>query len=195
MGLEDEVIVYAAGPTDTVEPTVNTSPVKASAEITLIDVTDAYSVILTSEAYTFVGNPDGAPSESSCSTNVIAYRGAQQCTQVNVTAVACPTGISAIISDNNTASPMITFTTTEIISDSCEAIISIAVNDITFEKKFSFAVAKQGDTGIGEIEVGARNLIRNSTNLIFEDYYFIIDDSAKAITGIAVVGQAIVGKG
>lgn len=42
-------------------------------------------------------------------------------------------------------------------------------------------------------EMGARNLIRNSTNLMFADYYFDISDSA--IVGSAIVGLAIVGKG
>ena len=36
--------------------------IKSSNQLTIIDVTDAYSVILTSEAYTFVGNTTGAPS-------------------------------------------------------------------------------------------------------------------------------------
>lgn len=39
-----------------------------------------------------------------------------------------------------------------------------------------------------DIEVGARNLIRNSTNLIFEGYYF-----STSIVGKAIVGQAIAG--
>ena len=46
-----------------------------------------------------------------------------------------------------------------------------------------------------DIEVGARNLIRNSVNMLFEDYYFegVIDDNA--IVGKAVAGIAVVGKG
>lgn len=33
--------------------------IKATAQTTIIDVTDAYSVMLTSEAYTFVGGTGG----------------------------------------------------------------------------------------------------------------------------------------
>ena len=48
----------------------------------------------------------------------------------------------------------------------------------------------------GDIEIGARNLIRNSTNLIFADYRFAsIDVVANAIAGQAIAGIAIVGKG
>lgn len=36
--------------------------IKAADQLTIMDVTDAYSVMLTSEAYTFIGNTSGAPS-------------------------------------------------------------------------------------------------------------------------------------
>jgi hypothetical protein len=46
------------------------------------------------------------------------------------------------------------------------------------------------------LEIGARNLIRNSTTLVFEDYYFgTADGTTSAIVGKAVAGLAIVGKG
>jgi hypothetical protein len=44
-----------------------------------------------------------------------------------------------------------------------------------------------------DIEVGARNLIRNSNNLIFENYYF--GNNTTAVVGKAIAGRAIVGKG
>ena len=43
-------------------------------------------------------------------------------------------------------------------------------------------------------EIGARNLIRNSKNLIFSDYGFL-SANTTAIVGRAIVGQAIVGRG
>ena len=46
--------------------------IKGSAQATLIDVTDAYSVMLTSEAYTFQGNSEGAPAGATCSTDIVA---------------------------------------------------------------------------------------------------------------------------
>lgn len=123
--------------------------VKTSGQITIVDVTDAYSVILTSEAYTFVGDTSGAPSGLSCETQAVAYCGNSQCSVVNVTAadIACPTGISAIVSNSGSSAPTITFTTTSTITDACEATIPIVVEGITVNKKFSFAVAKAGETG------------------------------------------------
>ena len=123
--------------------------VKSSGQITIVDVTDAYSVILTSEAYTFVGDTSGAPSGLTCETQAVAYCGNSQCSVVNVNSdiIICPTGISATVTDSGTSAPTIKFTTTSTITDACEATIPIVVEGITVNKKFSFAVAKAGETG------------------------------------------------
>ena len=51
----------------------------ASDQITITDVTDGYAVILTSETYTFVENSSGGTKNQSCTTEVIAYCGSNQC--------------------------------------------------------------------------------------------------------------------
>lgn len=133
--------------------------VKAKNQVTMLDITDAYSVILTSEAYTFIGNTSGAPLNSSCSTQVVVYQGNIQCSNVHVE-VTSPPGIKADIAGNDGASPTITFTTTTTITASCEATISVTVDGITINKKFSFSVAKQGSTGSqGEIGVSVVNTV------------------------------------
>lgn len=121
--------------------------IKASNQVSLLDVTDAYSVTLTSEAFTFIGNTSGAPSGLSCTTQVVAYCGSTQCTKVTIGTVSCPTGISATISNNGGSSPTITFKTTATVTTACEATIPVTVDSVTINKKFSFAVAKQGSTG------------------------------------------------
>ena len=123
--------------------------IKSADQITIVDVTDAYSVILTSEAYTFVGGINGVASGNTCSTQAVAFCGSTQCTAVTVTesSITCPTGISAKVTNNGTASPTITFTTTATVSTACEATIPVTVDGITINKKFSFAVAKTGATG------------------------------------------------
>lgn len=123
--------------------------VKATNQITLIDVTDAYNVILTSEAYTFVGNTSGAPAGLKCATQAVAYCGTNQCSTVtvDVKSITLPTGISATVENSGTAAPTITFTTTATVTTACEATIPVTVDGITINKKFSFAVAKTGATG------------------------------------------------
>ena len=123
--------------------------IKSADQVTIIDVTDAYSVMLTSEAYTFVGGTGGVGAGQSCITEAVAYCGTNQCTVVNVTAadIVCPAGISATVENSGTAKVKITFKTTATISTACEATIPVAVDGITVNKKFSFAVAKTGATG------------------------------------------------
>ena len=123
--------------------------IKSADQITIYDVTDAYSVMLTSEAYTFVGGTSGVGAGQSCTTEAVAFCGTNQCTAVNVTAadIVCPAGISATVENSGTAKVKVTFKTTATISAACEAVIPVVVDGITVNKKFSFAVAKAGTNG------------------------------------------------
>lgn len=123
--------------------------IKSADQITIIDVTDAYSVMLTSEAYTFVGGTSGVGAGQSCTTEAVAFCGSNQCTAVSVNQadIVCPTGVSASVENSGTPKVKITFTTTATVSDACEASIPVVVDGITMNKKFSFAVAKTGATG------------------------------------------------
>lgn len=123
--------------------------IKSADQITIVDVTDAYSVMLTSEAYTFIGGTSGVEAGQSCTTEAVAFCGSNQCSTVSVSKddIVCPTGISASVENSGTAKVKITFTTTATISSACEATIPVLVDGITVNKKFSFAVAKTGATG------------------------------------------------
>lgn len=123
--------------------------IKSADQITIIDVTDAYSVMLTSEAYTFIGNASGAPSGQTCETEAVAYQGSNQCSSVTINKddITCPVGISVSVSNSGSAKVKVTFTTTATITSACEANIPVQVDGITMNKKFSFAVAKSGQDG------------------------------------------------
>ena len=127
----------------------NNMAVKAGNQITLVDITDAYSVMLTSEAYTFVGGTGGVGANQSCTTEAVAFCGNNQCSVVTVDAksIVCPTGISAAVSNSGTSKVTIKFTTTATVNAACEATIPVSVDGITINKKFSFAVARTGNTG------------------------------------------------
>ena len=122
--------------------------IKSADQITIVDVTDAYSVILSSEAYTFVGGTSGATS-GSCTTEVSALCGSNLCNSVIVSTsdITCPAGISASVQGSGTEKVTITFTLTATLSAACEATIKVHVDGIEVNKKFSFAVAKTGATG------------------------------------------------
>lgn len=129
--------------------------IKASDQISIVDVTDAYSVILTSEAFTFVGGTYGVAAGATCSTQVVAYCGTNQCEIVNVDKdnITLPTDskgnkqMSVVVEGSGSKVVTITFTTTSEISNACEATIPVSVDGIVINKKFSFAVAKAGQKG------------------------------------------------
>ena len=133
--------------------------IKSADQITIIDVTDAYSVMLTSEAYTFVGGSGGVTAGATCSTEAVAFCGSNQCPTVNVTVseIVCPTGVSATVENSGTSKVKITFKTTATISAACEATIPVVVDSITVNKKFSFAVAKAGTNGTNGTSVSVKS--------------------------------------
>lgn len=155
--------------------------VKATAQETVFDLTDAYSIMLTSESYTFNGNTSGVPAGKTCSTQVVSYLGGTPM-KSNISKVTCPTGISVSLKDNNTIAPTITFTTTATVKEDCEASIAVTVDDVTISKKFSFAVAKTGSKG----DVGAAG---NGIKSI--SYYYARSSSQTAPSESSITGTSI----
>ena len=132
--------------------------IKSTSQITITDITDAYSVILSSEAFTIVGGTSGATS-GSCKTNVIAMRGSEPITPSSIgtitfaTATGTPSDVLTANVDTTTTpvTPEITFSidSGKTLTETIEATIPVKLNGdtITINKKFSFSVAKTGQTG------------------------------------------------
>lgn len=122
-------------------------------QITLQDLTDGYSVNLTSESAVFTGGDSGVPSGLSASTQITAFTGAVQMTNVSVTKadITVPAGITATVQNSGTATVSITFTTGSGFAPPCSATIPVVITNgsskITMNKKFSFVEAKKGNTG------------------------------------------------
>lgn len=120
--------------------------VKSSNQITLIDLTDAYSVILTNDSHTWIGDTDSVKNTQSTTTQVMALCGSEQvaCT---VGTMSPPTGISAV-SDNKSPSPTITITATSALTTGGSFNIPIVVDGgITINKVFSWGIAFTGAKG------------------------------------------------
>lgn len=120
--------------------------VKTSDQVTIVDVTDAYSVILTSEAYTFAGTTSAAAAGST-KTQVIAMRGAEQvAASVLASEITKPSGVSVSVDTDPTA-PTLTISVSASVTAGGEVTIPVHIGDITIEKKFSFAIAFRGNNG------------------------------------------------
>ena len=121
--------------------------VRSSDQLTIIDVTDAYSVILTNDSYTFPGTVSAAKA-GSCTTQIIAMRGSEQiAATVNLNSVTKPTGIT-VTKDNDATSPTLTITASTSFTTAGVVRIPVVVDgDITITKDFSVAIAFTGATG------------------------------------------------
>lgn len=122
--------------------------IKSSDQISIVDITDAYSVILTSDGYTFPGTVNAAKA-GSCTTQIIAMRGAQQIpASVNASSITKPTGIT-VASDGDGTAPTLTITASASFTTAgvVEIPVSLESGSVTITKKFSVAIAFTGATG------------------------------------------------
>lgn len=122
--------------------------IKAADQVSIVDITDAYSVILTSEAVTFVATSDTSlGTQRTATTTVVAYRGDTALTPA-IGEITAPTGITVTKGEATTAGCELTITAASTISSGGEISIPVTVDgDITITKKFSYAVAFKGTTG------------------------------------------------
>ena len=122
--------------------------VKASNQTTVIDITDGFSVIMTNENYTFLGNTNSVASTQSTTTQVMVMQGTEQ-VPCRIGQMSPPTGISAV-SDGKSPVPTITITATTAVKQNGSFNIPIIADDVTLNKTFSYSIAftgQKGDTG------------------------------------------------
>ncbi|RHH55529.1 hypothetical protein [Enterococcus casseliflavus] len=151
--------VTRSGNTVTIDPTkavFDTFTIKA-ADATVSDVftisrikdggegppgSDAYTVFLTNESYTFAGSTTAALAGST-TTEVIVYKGINKITPTSITVGTKPTGLSSSVSGS-----IITLTaTTALVSKSGTVPITITADGKTFTKQFAYALSLQGGKG------------------------------------------------
>ena len=121
--------------------------IKSADQISIVDLTDGYSVILTSDGYTFPGTTSAAKA-GSCTTQIIAMCGSEQVSAtVDLSAVTKPTGIT-VTKDTNTTSPTLTITASTSFTTAGVVTIPVVVDgDITIVKQFAVSIAFTGATG------------------------------------------------
>ncbi len=122
--------------------------VKVSNQTTILDITDGFSVIMTNENYTFLGNTTSVASTQSTTTQIMVMQGTEQI-PCKIGQMTCPTGISAV-SDGKSPVPTITITATTAVRQNGSFNIPIIADDVTLNKTFSYSIAftgQKGDTG------------------------------------------------
>lgn len=120
--------------------------IRSADQISIVDVTDAYSVMLTSDSHTFPGSTSAALA-GSVTTQVIAMQGASQvAAKVTVSSITKPSGVT-VTSDNDTTAPTLTIAVTTSVTSGGVVKIPVQIGDITINKEFTFAIAYKGSTG------------------------------------------------
>ena len=128
--------------------------VKSADQISIVDLTDGYSVNLTTDSFTFAGDTTKVKSTQTFSTTIYGYCGSSAVTAaVDTTTLTLPTGLT-VASDGDTISPTLTFTaTTSLTLDILTAFggavdipIVLDGGEITLHKSVSLAIALTGST-------------------------------------------------
>ena len=118
---------------------------KASNQVTLIDLTDGYSVVMTNESHTFLGTTNSVSGTQNATTTLQALCGSEivPCSVGNITT---PNGLS-VVSDGKTPSPTLTITATSALTSGGTIQIPVVIGEVTINKTFSYSIAFKGATG------------------------------------------------
>ena len=119
---------------------------KAQNQITIVDLTDAYSVMLSMDAAALNGGVSTLGSSQSVTVYVSAWRGAEQLTPT-VGTPSCPTNVSASVGSASNSRVPVTITFAAALSAAGKVTIPVTVDDVTVSKEFSYAIAFTGATG------------------------------------------------
>ena len=136
--------------------------IKAADQISIVDITDAYSIFLTSEAVTFVATSSSTlGTQQTATTTVVAYRG-DTALVPTIGTITEPTNIDVVTGTPTTSGCTLTITAAAGLASGGEIEIPVTVDgDVTINKKFSYAIAfkgQQGGTGgTGATGVSMRN--------------------------------------
>jgi hypothetical protein len=144
--------------------------IKASAQETIIDITDAYSVYLTCASYTFPGGISSAKA-GSCKTSVIAMRGADQVTAVvDSASVVKPAGVSVSVANGEDGTSELTISVTTAVTAPGKVTIPVTVDgQAEFTLEFSYGIALTGATGA--TGVGVKSIV--------EEYYLSTSNTTQ----------------
>lgn len=145
--------------------------IRATAQETIIDITDAYSVYLTCASYTFPGTMTTAKA-GSCSTSVIAMRGSDQVrATVDQAKITAPSGVTVTAVANESGATDLTINVTTAVTTPGKISIPVTVDgQAQFTVEFSFGIAFTGNTGA--TGVGVKSIV--------EQYYLSTSPSTQA---------------
>ena len=150
--------------------------IKASAQYTISDIFEEYSVILSNDAHVFRADKDNKAIAGNTSIKIYGYQGSTQIsTKVGTISGLPSAGMTATIANNNSTNTTITIAVTTALTSSVAnngtLTIPITVGTKTINKVFSWSKAQTGATG------GTGKSIGSITN-----YYLATSASSNVTT-------------
>ena len=122
--------------------------IKSSDQISIVDLTDGYSVILTNDSFTFAGGISAAVAGSTTTTVIAMCGGTQVPAAVNNSNIVAPSGVTTSV-DTDPTQPTITISIANTVTEGGIVDIPVTLDNgnITIHKMFTFQIAYRGETG------------------------------------------------
>lgn len=120
--------------------------IKTADQITVVDLTDAYSIMLSMDAVSLNGAQSNLGTAQSTTVYVSAFRGADQLTPT-VGEPTCPTNVTASVGQATNSMVPVTINFAAALNTSGKVTIPVSVDDVSINKEFSFSIAFKGQTG------------------------------------------------
>lgn len=126
--------------------------IKASAQYTITEINEEYSVVISNESHVFRADKDNTAVAASTSIQIYGYQGSTQiATKVGTISGLPSAGMTATPNNNNSTNTSITITVTTALTSSVAnngtLTIPITVGTKTINKVFSWSKAQTGATG------------------------------------------------
>ena len=138
--------------------------IKSSDQISVVDLTDGYSVILTNDSYTFAGSTSAAKAGST-TTTIIAMCGANQVpAAVDNSKIIAPSGVTTSV-DTDATQPTVTISVSTAVTagGTVDIPVSIDNGNIIIHKYFTFQIAFTGATGSSAVWYTGTTITGTST--------------------------------
>lgn len=126
--------------------------IKASAQYTITEINEEYSVVISNESHVFRADKDNTVVAASTSIQIYGYQGSTQiATKVGTISGLPSAGMTATINNNSSTNTSITIAVTTALTSSVAnngtLTIPITVGNKTINKVFSWSKAQTGATG------------------------------------------------
>ena len=122
--------------------------IKSSDQISIVDLTDGYSVILTNDSFTFAGSTNAALAGSTTTTVVAMCGSSQVPATVDNSAIVAPSGVTTSV-DTDATQPTVTISVSTSVTEGGTVDIPVSLDggNITIHKLFTFQISFKGQTG------------------------------------------------